>query len=57
MDNQINENKCKKKIFNTGFLLFLIAYIMHCSGFEKVWLRKIAFYQLLKYGAILGKLR
>ena len=33
MDNQINGNKYRKKFFNTGFLLFLTACVMHRSGF------------------------
>ena len=36
MANQINENKCWKKFFNTGFLLVLTACEMRRSGFEKV---------------------
>ena len=27
-------NKCRKKFFSTGFLLFLTACVMRCSVFE-----------------------
>ena len=57
MENQINENKCRKKFFNAGFLLFLTACVLRRSGFEISLANKSCIVLITKNGAILSKLK